>query len=191
MYLYFNKEGVLKEIINDLPLRQGSYNVNKIYVFVEEYETREPEEMEILYSKPSSGTVFPMISSYTRENIEVPYSPKRDLKFFKYYTKYNFFVIPTAFEAGGTQYNVLNEVVTTSLQVIIDNLSLGLIVFNIEEGAVNQIKPEEYISLAQFQYLLANTLPRAVIERDYVLKSDLDNYYTKTEIEALLGINQE
>ena len=35
MYLYFDKNGVLKEIVNDEAIRQGSANYNKIYMYFE------------------------------------------------------------------------------------------------------------------------------------------------------------
>ena len=105
MYLYFNRNGVLKEIINDTALRQGNDNYNAIYCYFEDI-TYLGKEFWFRY-KLNDGTLFPRVETTTKITKEIPFDNKRDLKYFKYFKSYNFIVIPTSFVAYETQYNAL------------------------------------------------------------------------------------
>ena len=173
MYLYFDKNGVLKEVINDKALRQGNYDVNKIYIYIEDLDYTQPQQMDVSY-RLSDGTRIP-VSAYElnfgaiseNNKMEVPYNRRRDLKFFKYGMKYPFYEIPTEFEVAGVQYSALDIPGNVCCTVRVNNgtiTTLGLIVFNVEETVDgNKIEYEEYISLAQFQYLMS-----IIVSKDYV-----------------------
>lgn len=158
MYLYFNRNGVLKEIINDTALRQGNDNYNAIYCYFEDI-TYLGKEFWFRY-KLSDGTLFPRVETTIKITKEIPFDNKRDLKYFKYFKSYSFIVIPTSFVAYETQYNALASAGNVSCDVeIVDNntiLTSGLITFNVAESTdgSNFIQAEEYVSLAQFDYLL-------------------------------------
>ena len=99
MFLYFDKQGNLKEQINDAPLRQGNSGVNKIYVY---WEKADSENIVGLWSrytrallnefdtKPSATTYF---DDFTKTTGMIPFNQNRDLKYFKYYTDYEFYEI--------------------------------------------------------------------------------------------------
>lgn len=156
MYLYFDSNGVLKEIINDKPFRQGNVDVNKIYIYVENTEIN---SLWIKY-KNIDGTEAPDTGWYQLEydgptEMQVPYNPRRDLKYFKYYTDYPMYEVPL--EGDDAEWSALNYAGTVALTMRIDGTdTLGLVVFNVEESVEgNYIAPDEYISLAQFNYLLS------------------------------------
>ena len=179
MYLYFNREGILKEVINDKALRQGSVNVNKIYVYIEELDTSIPQNFFVNYRLPD-GTKIPefqqeFLAIPTADYMEVPYNPRRDLKFFKYSEKYPFYEIPLDTEIAGVQYNALSQYGSVALTLRVGSLdTLGLVVFNVEESADGEpeIHWDEYISLAQFNYLL----------------SLLNTYYSKEQVEEYIQL---
>lgn len=156
MYLYFDSNGVLKEIINDKPFRQGNVDVNKIYIYVENTEIN---SLWIKY-KNIDGTEAPDTGWYQLEydeptEMQIPYNPRRDLKYFKYYTDYPMYEVPL--EGDDAEWSALNYAGTVALTMRIDGTdTLGLVVFNVEESVEgNYIAPDEYISLAQFNYLLS------------------------------------
>ena len=181
MYLYFNKQGQLKEVINDESLRQAG-TTNKIYIYVEDTTAL---QITAKFRLPDGATQPPLIyTSTTKVSKKIPYNEKQDLKYFNYVDTWQFYEIPLSFEADGTQYNVLSQPGNAELTVRITKsisplrvLVLGLIVFNIEETAdgTNEIQDDEYITLAQFYYLLDN-----LYSKDYI-----DNYlYTKTDADS-------
>ena len=79
MYLYFDRLGVLKEIINDEALRQGNYNVNKLYIYCERNDI---VRLDVSYLLPNSLVVGPTSFNET-ETAEIPYDKKRDLYYFE------------------------------------------------------------------------------------------------------------
>lgn len=163
MYLYFDKNGVLKEVINNDALRQTDMT-NKIYIYVEDTEV---ESVTLKYRIPSGG--LPLVYGSTTPVVDkVPYNPKQDLKFFKYNVDYPFIEIPTSFTVENVQYSALAEAGTVTLTVRINDKPLGLIVFNVEASSEgNDIAYDEYISLAQFYYLLG-IYERLVTDTEFV-----------------------
>ena len=153
MYLYFDKNGVLKEIINDKALRQTNTR-NKIYIYIEDLTTI--QSITAKYLLPSGLTTPLFEPTIEFLSLQIPYNPKQDLKFFEYYKTYNFIEIPTTFTIANVQYNVLSEAGNVALTVRVDGTALGLIVFNVEESVDGdlEIQSDEYISLAQFYYLM-------------------------------------
>lgn len=100
MYLYFDVNGNLKEIVQ-IPVREGSNRVNTLYIYVE------GEVEDGVYKLPSRWTNgkinFALLDSNTNLNpsgsyaltkltgdnaVQLPYNQNRDLKFFKYGFKY-------------------------------------------------------------------------------------------------------
>lgn len=170
MYLYFDRQGTLKEILNDNPFRQGDTK-NKIYIYIEDDYTT--NSISAKYGRHDAQVVYPLFNpSLTKVHKDkLPFDPKRELKYFKYNTPYDFYEIPTSWDTGGDNViNVLDAPGNVELTVTVDFGKLGLIVFNVEETTDNnyEIQEEEYITLAQFYYLLDNL-------QDKVLKSDQQN----------------
>ena len=153
MYLYYDRRGNLKEIINDEGLRQGNYGVNRIYVYVED---KSYDSVDASFLLPS-GTVIGPTNYDDFVTAQIPYDPKRDLRFFRYGTNYRFCEIPLY---DGSNPNPLMEagVVHATFALIIDGNQdvVGEANFCVEESsALNQpqVAPEQYMSLANYEYL--------------------------------------
>ena len=174
MYLYFDKLGVLKEIINDEALRQGNYGVNKLYIYIERDDV---ENVDVSYLLPSTLIVGPQ-NYETTETSTIPYNAKRDLKYFKYGKSYTFFVVDLEEDINGNGPLDETGVVHCSLSALLSNntqLQLGEVNFNVELNAVlNQkyVASQEYLSLSDYLFL------RNLIQRynytNYVPKYSVD-----------------
>ena len=186
MFLYFDKQGVLKEIVNDEAIRQGNTH-NDIYIYIEDDPV--VSELYFRYRLPDVSDVHqpPLVQGSTvKIKIdEIPFNPKRKLEYFEYYKEYYMFKIDTTFTTSNgvtdTEWNVLTNEGNVSLGVRIDGDWLGLIVFNVEETneGDNEIQETQYTSLAQFYYLLNQLDNYALISQldDYVLKTEETKYY--------------
>ena len=80
MFVYFDKNGVVREVINDKSIRQGSYNVNAIYCYFEELT---PDDVFVVtqwgdLTKTKEVSIIDNVAVAT-----IPYNKERDLKFFK------------------------------------------------------------------------------------------------------------
>lgn len=161
MYLYFNREGVLKEIVNDKALRQGSQDYNDIYIYVEDLDSELVDSVWFKFVCQNGEVMLPEVQlpSTALVSDEIPYNNRRDLKFFEYKKPYLFYKIPTTFEADQI-YNALDYAGIVTLAVRFntsdETIKIGLVVFNVEESneGTQEIQSEEWISLAQWNYLL-------------------------------------
>lgn len=166
MYLYFDKNGVLLETINDEALRQYNHQVNTIYVYIED----SPKYLRYWFERPN-GDETEVYSTVNHPGDEIvtetiPVSAKRDLQKFQYGIKYKMFKIlmPCGRLIGDNEYeyNIFEDAgpVSLSIKAIYDEgekeLTLGKVVFTIEQEVV---VPSERISVSQFEYLL-NTVER-------------------------------
>mgnify|MGYP001008436905 CR=1 FL=1 len=142
MYLYFNENGVLKEIINDDELRQGSDSVNTIYAYFENSAIINASFKQDDWNNDPYGSVV---------NKEVPYNESRKLLYFKYFTTYKFF----AYTMTSTDLaNAGNHSMT--IRGFLANASIvanGEITYNIESS---NIVSDPTITLSQYDYLKAN-----------------------------------
>lgn len=94
MYLYFDKNGTLKEQISSEAFRKGNEGINKLYIYYENEENS--DELLTRYRSPQkeykpSATTF--YSEFSRETSTIPFDKDRDLKYFKYGVSYNFYVV--------------------------------------------------------------------------------------------------
>ena len=145
MYLYFDNNGILKEIVDDVATRKGNNEVNKIYIYVDGLT---PKTEWITYQtsdgKQSNETLIETTITKT-----IPYDRNRDLKYFKNFQEYLFYVatIPSSVLTvrGLTKASVRVALQDDSL------MTLGLIIFTIEDSVVLQ---DSFITESQYQYLL-------------------------------------
>ncbi len=145
MYLYFDNNGILKEIVDDVATRKGNNEVNKIYIYVDGLT---PKTERITYQtsdgKQSNETLIETTITKT-----IPYDRNRDLTYFKNFQEYLFYVatIPSSVltVSGLTKASVRVALQDDSL------MTLGLIIFTIEESVVLQ---DSFITESQYQYLL-------------------------------------
>lgn len=145
MYLYFDNNGILKEIVDDVATRKGNNEVNRLYIYVDGIT---PKTEWITYQTSddvkSNETLIETTITKT-----IPYDRNRDLKYFKNFQEYLFYVatIPSSVltVSGLTKASVRVALQDDSL------MTLGLIIFTIEESVVLQ---DSFITESQYQYLL-------------------------------------
>lgn len=168
MYLYFNSKGVLEEVVNDIPTRKDSSNVNHIYVYIDgvAYNTDDkyyplPDSIESLSTryKLPDGTITPVALVQGKVQQSIPYDKHRDMKCFKDFYNYEFFDIelPSGVNEDGSQSeipNVLGQSGLVALTIIEQpvGLALGLVVFTVEQEV--GITTDTLITEAQFNYLM-------------------------------------
>ena len=161
MILYYDKTGVLKEIINDGSLRQGDYDIDKIYVYVDELDY---VSAAVSYLLPDGETFVGPQSFSDRTELQIPFDAKRDLKYFRYYRDYEFLVIDL--QADQDDDNLgngpLDQTGTVHCQISLIMLDgsvkqLGEFNFHVEKSPVTNLKyvsTQEWLSLSDYQYLV-------------------------------------
>lgn len=160
IYLYFDKTGTLKEVINDESIRRGQTNVNGLAVYCELWDEEDFTLDDIWYcQRVSCGTLTPEVSFIDNlEIMQVPYKKDVDYTYFKDYKQYKFYVFE--FTTEYTQYSGLN--VGTVRFAVDDGINaLGTITFNIQD---NVIKEDNNITQSQYDYLLLSYASRTLNE---------------------------
>ena len=160
MYLYYDRYGTLKEQITFNPARVGNSNVNKIFVYwegVEEFPDWAQElALQTRYllqdnTQYPSATTFEFSTQY--ETAELPFDKNQDLKYFKYYKEYKFLTIDIPDEVLS-----YNGAVKSYIWVLNADkkriLGLGVFAFMVD-GDINEVIPDENISLAQWNMISA------------------------------------
>ncbi|HPX85029.1 MAG TPA: hypothetical protein PLR16_07195, partial [Bacilli bacterium] len=144
MFIYFDRNGVLQEVINDKAARLGDLNANEIYVYVDEVEL---DDIWLTLKRPD-GTLSVEKSFIANKVVrEIPYDPKRDMKFFKDFKEYEFYKFTITDEI--TSAGVYQATIRMTYE---DTLSaLGVLVFKAETGV---IKSDQNITQAQYDYLI-------------------------------------
>ena len=150
MYIYLDKQGVVKEIINDEALRQSASNVNEIYVYYEGLQENDIGSVLATYGLPD-GTITDEMEVATRtEESEIPYNAERDLKFFQYYKAYAFYHFVIA-DLALSQEGVVRLMIRLAQKDGEYIKVAGLICFDVEGELV---KEDHGVSLAQYNYLV-------------------------------------
>ncbi len=193
MYLYFDVNGNLKEIVQNA-VREGSDNVNKIYIYVEPQTNPEPElndEDIYVYPLPSRWTNakinFKLLNSNVNLNNNsipmdkvtdiIPQNKDRDIYFFKYGYSYEFWsvTLPAVVTAETGVISATAFLFTTN-----DQLALNTFNFNVESSVM--IIPDSTITESQYSYLY-NLYQNIVAGNAYVP-------YTGAEHDVDLGQNK-
>lgn len=174
MYLYFDKKGVLLEIVNDEALRQYNHQVNTMYVYIENEPTTElPKgliQLQYWFERPNGDvTAAYETLSHPGDVIvteTIPFDIKRDVRKFKYGVKYKMFKIEMPSgriigqdESGNPvyEYNIFEDdgpVSLTIKAIFVEGakeLTLGKVVFTIEKEVVI---PTNSVSVSQYEYIL-------------------------------------
>lgn len=147
MYLFFDKQGVLKEIINDSKIRLGNDNANKFYVYLE----NDPEinDLWVTIKRPDDSLTLEKSMISTTETKEIPYDKNRDLKYFKDYTKYKFYTYTLTSEDITSNGLYLATFRAEKSDEII--IAQGLVTFNVENSV---IKVDNNITQSQYDYII-------------------------------------
>ena len=150
MYIYLDKQGVVKEIINDEALRQSASNVNEIYVYYEGLQEADIGSVLATYGLPDGTITDEMeVATQTQES-EIPYNAERDLKYFQYYKAYAFYHFAIA-DLALSQEGVVRLMVRLAQKDGEYIKVAGLICFDVEGELV---KEDHGVSLAQYNYLV-------------------------------------
>ncbi len=182
MYIYFDTNGTIKEVINDESIRKGSSDYNKIYCYLE----GNPDIDDIWYlQKNPDGTLTNEVSFV--DNIvtkTIPYDAKRDMKYFQDFEEYQFYVFTLS-----SSYLSQNGLVVATIRVAENNTlwALGELTFNVQANIVNS---DNDITQSQYDYLLltiSSYYSKTEIDNELSLKADKSTTYTKTETDTLLN----
>ena len=150
MYIYLDKQGVVKEMINDEALRQSASNVNEIYVYYEGLQEADIGSVLATYGLPDGTITDEMqVATQTQES-EIPYNAERDLKFFQYYKAYAFYHFAIA-DLALSQEGVVRLMIRLAQKDGEYIKVAGLICFDVEGELV---KEDHGVSLAQYNYLV-------------------------------------
>lgn len=146
MIVWFDNLGRIKEVINDESLRQGNFNANSIYFYLD--GIGKLSLYEVVWNDVETTTIE---KNPTRVNVEIPYNAKEDYKYFKEYQIYECYKvdIPTS---GVLDTSGLH---TASIRIKIEGsesiLTLGLLTFLVEKS---NVLPNESITVSQYDYLI-------------------------------------
>ena len=160
MYLYYDRYGTLKEQITFNPARVGNSNVNKIFVYWEGVEEFPDWAQELALQTRyllQDNTQYPSATTFgfsaQPETAELPFDKNQDLKYFKYYKEYKFLTIDIPDEVLS-----YNGAVKSYIWVLNADkkriLGLGVFAFMVD-GDINEVIPDENISLAQWNMISA------------------------------------
>lgn len=166
MYVYFDKNGRLLEIIDE-PIRKGSSNTNFIYVYFDNNLT-----ISSLWAifKKADGTLTTETKIETFENRTIPDNLRRDLKYFEENKTYKF-----------AKITILDDVLSQdglalcTVRLALSDSSifaLGEIPFNIENNVILETSD---ITYSQYNYLIT------------LWKS----FTTWEDIESYIGVSRE
>ena len=182
MYIYFDRNGTIKEVINDESIRKGSSDYNKIYCYLE----GNPDIDDIWYlQKNPDGTLTNEVSFV--DNIvtkSIPYDSKRDMKYFQDFEEYKFYVFTLS-----SSYLSQNGLVVATIRVAENNTlwALGELTFNVQANIVNS---DNDITQSQYDYLLltiSSYYSKTEIDNKLDLKADKSDTYTKAQTDNLLN----
>ena len=150
MYIYLDKQGVVKEIINDEALRQSASNVNEIYVYCDGLQESDIGSVLATYGLPDGTITDEMQVATQTEEREIPYDAERDLKYFQYYKAYAFYHFAIA-DLALSQEGVVRLMLRLAQKDGEYIKVAGLICFDVEAELV---KDDHGVSLAQYNYLV-------------------------------------
>lgn len=173
MYIYLDKQGVVKEIINDEALRQSASNVNEIYVYYDGLQESDIGGVLATYGLPDGTITDEMqVATQTQES-EIPYNAERDLKYFQYYKAYAFYHFTIA-DLALSQEGVVRLMLRLAQKDGEYIKVAGLICFDVEGELV---KEDHGVSLAQYNYLVKtwyDTKECLPLDGSKAMRADLD-----------------
>lgn len=150
IYCYYDKNGILREIVNIGANRQGT-SVNQIYAYFEDDNFASATITYQVGSYIANDSYFVGVTSIVGDSRSVlPYNDKINYKYFKDNTPYKFYI----FEIPA-DILILNGVCRATITTRWSggqpkHVTQGLLTFNIE----NEVISDEVLLESQYQYLL-------------------------------------
>lgn len=169
MYVYFDNNGVLKEIITERPFRAGDSQRDKIYIYWEGEHT--PTAGWVKYRKADGTFTAETSITLTQVNKTLPTDPLQNLKYFSYehtYTDggvvkvgYPFYqlTVPSEVLTSAVSEDLIptsNNMCAANVRFVFNDSSidnLGVIVFSVETSI--GILTDNSISETQYNYLIS------------------------------------
>lgn len=157
MYLFFDRNGTLKEQITVSPPRYGDENVNAIHVYWDNEVTQSISKDSVYcrYKKPDGNYTLNLVADDV-VNESVPYDPNRDLKFFNYNQNYRFYVFNIPSDIFVELENVDVYTVLFSCWFIYNTnqqKTMGLVAFAVEPST-QSVAVDQNINIAQWNALI-------------------------------------
>lgn len=157
MYLFFDRNGTLKEQITVSPPRYGDENVNAIHVYWDNEVTESITKNSVYcrYKKPNGSYTLNLLADDV-VNESVPYDPNRDLKFFNYNQNYRFYVFNIPSDIFAELENVDVYTVLFSCWFIYNTnqqKTMGLVAFAVEPST-QSVALDQNINIAQWNALI-------------------------------------
>ena len=153
MYLYFDRSGTLKEMYNPDIERVGNSNVNKLYIYWELAEDLTITGLRTRYKLEDNSnypTTPDYVNQYTVATSKIPYDKKEDLKFFKFFKDYQFYVVNVPDEVLAKD----GAVICSAWFVYGNNIqAMGKFAFAVD-GDTEMVKPDYNINIAQWNSLI-------------------------------------
>lgn len=184
MYLYFNENGILKEIINDKALRKGNANANVIYAYFQ----GDPEITTLTFNITPNGYQeaiilnqdddSPIVANENNPECFVPNDSERKLKYFKYFTPYKFYKCTlTAETLASSGLWLMTLLAINSDQ---EQVAQGTYVGMVED---NNLAVDSTITYSQYSFLLG-------LVGSKINRQELDQYQEKLIAGTHISINE-
>ena len=210
MYVYFDNNGVLKEIITERPFRVGDSQRDKIYIYWDGEHT--PTAGWVKYRKADGTFTTETSIILTQVNKTLPTDPLQNLKYFSYehtYTDggvvkvgYPFYQLTVPSEVltsavSGDLIPTNNNMCAANVRFVFSDSSidnLGVIVFSVETSI--GILTDNSISETQYNYLIAKISQKFGLDNLKSVKVDElpeigetgTIYYVKIEDEEIYDV---
>ena len=151
MYVYYDEQGILRECVNDLALRQYADQVDDIYIYLEGDRTLTGLTLYIKVNDTVATTYTRVLdlSTATQLNVEVPYSSDRTLKYFEVGKRYT--MIKYALTSDDLAYNGSISIEPVAYFTS-GELPLGKIIATVSESniqAERNLTYSEYLNLLE------------------------------------------
>lgn len=156
MYLYFDRNGTLKEQINPDIERVGNIDINTLYIYVEGLDYEEITGANFRFRLQDDSYIPSKTAFFTTTDepikASIPYDKKQDLKYFKYGVEYDFIKFTIPDEVLDNSGSVLAYTWLTMIDLSV--LGLGGFTFNVD-GDNESVAPDTNITISNFNMLMA------------------------------------
>lgn len=159
MFVYIDKNGVIREIINNKSARLGDFKSDKIYVYLENFADFDLGFFDIwAVSQVISGEKTNETSFKNVEDLEIPFPilEENDYYYFKAGVVYPFFV----YTLGELELKY-NGLVQTTIRYVYEGqiTACGMLTYNVENNIVLE---DTLITQSQYEYLLLTLADRTL-----------------------------
>lgn len=142
IFVYFDKNGIVKETINNNSTRVGNSNSDRIYCYFE--GEMNFDDVRITLKRPDDTLSNEISIANERELRTIPYEKNKDYKYFEDYKKYNFYYYEMT--SDDTKSNGL---CSATIRAVFEEriYAQGLLTFNIQQ---NVIKEDHFLTISQY-----------------------------------------